>query len=799
MRPSKILRHVALALTLALGGLSLAYAQTISNPGQGATVVTQASTGAGLIYAGDSLFSYNANIQTGEFSSRLGLISTATGQAPAIRADFYPDATRSIGPLASIANSVVANNLSLTSGSSLATLTLASHGVTHLGAYIVLTDDGTCADGSTNGIDPNNKVLYVSAIPDSSHLTVDLGQASQATMTCGVSTGAAWLADQRTANNGNVGYAGGNFGTVGEHIEGVLDLFSPVNLALNTRSGSSGLALSFLKNAKAIEIEGGTNNVNSNNDVRVPEAFFTELVKVLKPLGKPIIFSSIMGREFPRSATLTNPATTTNGSATVSVYWPNHGLVATDSFNLSGFAAVGGVTINGAWTVLAVTDGDHFTFTAGGNASSTATGGSSGLGIFNSGPNTWAANDGRWDKLTELQNWMAANLANREGEGIYFIDCRPEMNNTGPYAQTPLLYNRDHVHLTERGAMACSKKRAAMLKRFWKTPSIPYFDPSTTNNLLPDSYFQATADGTLNGTTITGSPPHNWGVLRVGSTIGAAVTTTAGTPTAPGTATMTITSTGGPTSNERVGWQMTFSRYVTTTPTNVLSVFISNPLMRVVQSNHGAMVGANVTLSGFTSLGTITGGGAFNPNGTFAVAQVDSSSVFWVNIAPALGSNVVTGQATASGGAGTMLIDATNLMPTGSYIQLGVNVDWPAWAMLRGVSPIIYQRVGSTNNQLVEGPRPFDPASNFWPVAAPVKNFWLLTPPVQILDTSSAGAQNIRFEINFYVKMDPNGGSGAITIRQPWMKVVPDPSVFWTGPNTIPLSANDDNTWKAAA
>jgi hypothetical protein len=85
------------------------------------------------------------------------------------------------------------------------------------------------------------------------------------------------------------------------------------------------------------------------------------------------------------SATLgANPLTTTNTSTAVKVTWPGHGLAAGDAFTLSGAADTGGVTaanLNGSRTVLAVVDGDSFTFTAGAAATSGATGGGSAVVI----------------------------------------------------------------------------------------------------------------------------------------------------------------------------------------------------------------------------------------------------------------------------------------------------------------------------------------------------------------------------------------------------------------------------------
>lgn len=76
------------------------------------------------------------------------------------------------------------------------------------------------------------------------------------------------------------------------------------------------------------------------------------------------------------SGSLTNPFTTTSGSAVVSVADNTHGLIDGDSVHFSGASAVGGITIDGEYTVT-VTDGDNYTITHSTTASSSASGGGS--------------------------------------------------------------------------------------------------------------------------------------------------------------------------------------------------------------------------------------------------------------------------------------------------------------------------------------------------------------------------------------------------------------------------------------
>jgi hypothetical protein len=70
-----------------------------------------------------------------------------------------------------------------------------------------------------------------------------------------------------------------------------------------------------------------------------------------------------------------NPLATTSGSPTVTVTLTGHGAEVGDLVNFSGASAVGGLTIDGNYTVVTAPTADTFTITAADNASSTATGG----------------------------------------------------------------------------------------------------------------------------------------------------------------------------------------------------------------------------------------------------------------------------------------------------------------------------------------------------------------------------------------------------------------------------------------
>ena len=75
------------------------------------------------------------------------------------------------------------------------------------------------------------------------------------------------------------------------------------------------------------------------------------------------------------AATLSAPLTTTAGSTTVSAEIVGHGFSVNDTVTFSGGSAVGGLTLNGTFTVTGVTNENHFTFSSGSSASSSAKGG----------------------------------------------------------------------------------------------------------------------------------------------------------------------------------------------------------------------------------------------------------------------------------------------------------------------------------------------------------------------------------------------------------------------------------------
>ena len=130
------------------------------------------------------------------------------------------------------------------------------------------------------------------------------------------------------------------------------------------------------------------------------------------------------------TATLTNPFTTTSGSATVLVTDTAHGALQNDFVTFSGATAVGGLTLNNEYQISFI-DEDSYNITAETTASSTATGGGTVTAAYqvNTGneiavPFTgWSA--GSWGSGTwgvggttdaPIRLWSQANF----GEDLFF-------------------------------------------------------------------------------------------------------------------------------------------------------------------------------------------------------------------------------------------------------------------------------------------------------------------------------------------------------------------------------------------
>jgi hypothetical protein len=148
--------------------------------------------------------------------------------------------------------------------------------------------------------------------------------------------------------------------------------------------------------------------------------------------------------------TLTDPFTTTNGSATVVVTDNSHGAATGDFVTFSGASAVGGLTLNGNYQIT-VTGTNTYTITAASNATSTATGGGtvtakyeidvgpaiqggvSGWGAGGWGMGTWGFGVTGTERLRlwDAQNWGEDLVFGYRGGALYYWDATNGVSTRG--------------------------------------------------------------------------------------------------------------------------------------------------------------------------------------------------------------------------------------------------------------------------------------------------------------------------------------------------------------------------------
>lgn len=113
-----------------------------------------------------------------------------------------------------------------------------------------------------------------------------------------------------------------------------------------------------------------------------------------------------------------DPVATTAGSALVTIAAANHGLTQGSTVSFIGVAAVGGLTLDGAYPVVAILDADHFQINAGSEATATASGGGNDASfaanrLIDATPSLWAV----WDEAVKFD---CAFEAARTCKLIYF-------------------------------------------------------------------------------------------------------------------------------------------------------------------------------------------------------------------------------------------------------------------------------------------------------------------------------------------------------------------------------------------
>ena len=173
------------------------------------------------------------------------------------------------------------------------------------------------------------------------------------------------------------------------------------------------------------------------------------------------------------TATLTNPFTTTSGSATVLVTDVAHGALQNDFVTFSGGTAVGGLTLNNEYQISFVSE-DTYTITAETTASSTATGGGTVTATYqiNTGneiavpftgwsAGTWGANT--WGNsgstLAPMRLWSQANFGEdlfftyRGGE-LFYWDASNDLTTRAVYvtslggaSDVPVIVNKAFVYV----------------------------------------------------------------------------------------------------------------------------------------------------------------------------------------------------------------------------------------------------------------------------------------------------------------------------------------------------------------
>lgn len=167
-----------------------------------------------------------------------------------------------------------------------------------------------------------------------------------------------------------------------------------------------------------------------------------------------------------RTITLANPITAQNASSTVTITDAGHGAETGDTVKFTGASAVGGLSIAGEYTILAVL-GNTFTINGGAQATSSATGGGAsvkieyeitagskdqtlaiGYGVGTYGVGTWGSERSiSASGITlRLRKWSLDNfgedlIASPRGEGVYHWD-----RTNGPTTRAVLLPDAPSVN-----------------------------------------------------------------------------------------------------------------------------------------------------------------------------------------------------------------------------------------------------------------------------------------------------------------------------------------------------------------
>lgn len=225
------------------------------------------------------------------------------------------------------------------------------------------------------------------------------------------------------------------------------------------------------------------------------------------------------------SGNLTNPFTTTIGSAVVTVTDTAHLRNAGDEARYSGASAVGGITVNGAYAVTARIDDDNYTITHTAVASSSATGGGTvayvyelpigsadplegdgyGAGAYGLGDYGEPTEDAGSTIIFEPRIWSlvkAGDLmyANPINGGIYVFDPA----DTPSYQRAELLTNAPTVC---RGLFMTPERFLFALGVDNDPMNIKWPDQDDNTNWTPGSTTTANSRRLVEGSRIIGAAP----------------------------------------------------------------------------------------------------------------------------------------------------------------------------------------------------------------------------------------------------------------------------------------------------
>ncbi len=119
----------------------------------------------------------------------------------------------------------------------------------------------------------------------------------------------------------------------------------------------------------------GINQWRDNSQIAYIGVGTTTKLYYLSPAGTVTTPQNITPWRAIRTGTLTDPLTTSNGSADVSVAHTSHGLKVGEYFKLTAATTLDGVTVAGTYFVKTVTDANNYIFDSGQTATGSTSGG----------------------------------------------------------------------------------------------------------------------------------------------------------------------------------------------------------------------------------------------------------------------------------------------------------------------------------------------------------------------------------------------------------------------------------------